>query len=91
MVLLLSGNTFAAKRAATSSLPRAHADCGAHRGCGDSFFIDEVFVKIQGKQQYIWRSVDCDGEVVDVFLQARRDGKAASASSSAIRMSRGRS
>ena len=49
----------------------------AHRGYGDTFFIDEVFVKIQGKQQYLWRAVDQDGEVVDVFLQARRDGKAA--------------
>ena len=50
----------------------------AHRGYGDTFFIDEVFVKIQGAQQYLWRAVDQDGEVVDVFLQARRDGKAAS-------------
>jgi putative transposase len=49
----------------------------AHRGYGDTFFIDEVFVKIQGKQQYLWRAVDQDGEVVDVFLQTRRDGKAA--------------
>jgi len=36
-----------------------------------------VFVKIQGKQQYFWRAVDQDGEVVDVFFQNRRDGKAA--------------
>lgn len=48
-----------------------------HQGYGDTFFIDEVFVRIQGKQQYLWRAVDQDGEVVDVFLQSRRDGKAA--------------
>jgi len=48
-----------------------------HQGYGDTFFIDEVFVKIQGKQQYLWRAVDQDGEVVDVFLQKRRNGKAA--------------
>ena len=48
-----------------------------HHGYGDTFFIDEVFVKIQGKQHYLWRAVDQDGEAVDVFLQARRDGKAA--------------
>ncbi len=48
-----------------------------HQGYGDTFFIDEVFVKIQGKQHYLWRAVDQDGEVIDVFLQARRDGKAA--------------
>jgi putative transposase len=48
-----------------------------HQGYGDTFFIDEVFVKINGKQYYLWRAVDQDGEVVDVFLQARRDGAAA--------------
>jgi putative transposase len=48
-----------------------------HRGYGDAFYIDEVFVKINGKQHYLWRAVDQDGEVVDVFLQARRDGAAA--------------
>lgn len=48
-----------------------------HQGYGDTFFIDEVFVKIQGEQHYLWRAVDQDGEVVDVFLQKRRDGKAA--------------
>ncbi len=48
-----------------------------HQGYGDTFFIDEVFVKIDGKQQYLWRAIDQDGEVVDVFLQRRRDGQAA--------------
>ncbi len=48
-----------------------------HRGFGDTFFIDEVFVKIDGKQHYLWRAVDQDGEVIDVFLQSRRDGAAA--------------
>jgi putative transposase len=48
-----------------------------HGGYGDTFYIDEVFVKINGKQHYLWRAVDQDGEVVDVYLQARRDGAAA--------------
>jgi len=48
-----------------------------HQGFGDTFFIDEVFVKINGIQHYLWRAVDQDGEIVDVFLQRRRDGKAA--------------
>ena len=34
-------------------------------------------MKINGKQHYLWRAVDQDGEVVDVYLQARRDGAAA--------------
>ena len=48
-----------------------------HRGFGDTFYIDEVFVKINGKQHYLWRAVDQDGEVVDVYLRAKRDGAAA--------------
>ena len=48
-----------------------------HRGYGDTFYIDEVFVKINGKQHYLWRAGDQDGEVVDVYLQAKRDGVAA--------------
>jgi putative transposase len=37
----------------------------------------KFFVRIDGKQHYLWRAVDQDGEVVDVFLQKRRDGAAA--------------
>jgi putative transposase len=48
-----------------------------HRGYGDTFYIDEVFVKINGKQHYLWRAVDQDGEVIDVYLHAKRDGVAA--------------
>jgi putative transposase len=48
-----------------------------HQGYGDTFYIDEVFVKINGKQLYLWRAVDQDGEVVDVYLQANRNGAAA--------------
>ena len=48
-----------------------------HSGYGDTFYIDEVFVKINGKKHYLWRAVDQDGEIVDVYLQAKRDGAAA--------------
>ncbi len=47
-----------------------------HQGFGDTFYIYEVFVNIRGKQHYLWRAVDQDGEVVDVFLQKRRNGAA---------------
>jgi putative transposase len=53
-----------------------------HRGYGDTPYIDEVFVKINGKQQYLWCAVDLDGEVVDVYLQARRDGATGAATRS---------
>jgi len=48
-----------------------------HQGYGGTCFIDEVFVKIQGKQHYLWRATDQDGEMVNVFMQKRGDGKAA--------------
>jgi putative transposase len=48
-----------------------------HQGFGDTLYIDEALVIIGGKQQYLWRAVDQDGELVDVFLQARLDGAAA--------------
>ena len=43
-----------------------------HRGDGDTLFIDEVLVKIGSKQHYLWRAVDQDGEVVDVYLQTNQ-------------------
>ena len=47
-------------------------------GClGDFWYLDEVFVKIQGQQQYLWRAVDQDGDVIDILIQSRRDGRAA--------------
>ena len=48
-----------------------------HQGYGDTFFIDEVFVRINGTQHYLWRAVDQDGEVVDIYLQSKRDGASA--------------
>ena len=44
---------------------------------GDQWFLDEVLVKILGKQQYLWRAVDQDGEVLDILVQSRRNKKAA--------------
>jgi putative transposase len=48
-----------------------------HRGYGDTFYIDEVFVKLNGQQHYLCRAVDLDGEVVGVYLQVKRDAAAA--------------
>ncbi len=48
-----------------------------HQGYGDTLYLDEVFVRMRGQQHYLWRAVDQDGEVVDVFLQLRRDASAA--------------
>ena len=39
--------------------------------------LDEVFVKISGETHYLWRAVDHEGEVLEVFASKRRDRKAA--------------
>ena len=44
---------------------------------GDTWHLDEVFIKIQGERQYLWRAVDQDGDVIDILVQPRRDQKAA--------------
>lgn len=36
-----------------------------------------MFVKIQGRQQYLWRAVDQDGDVIGILIQSRRDRRAA--------------
>ncbi|MFE7214002.1 IS6 family transposase [Streptomyces sp. NPDC057611] len=43
----------------------------------DKWHLDEVFVKINGEQKYLWRAVDADGNVLDILLQSRRDKAAA--------------
>jgi putative transposase len=39
--------------------------------------LDEVFVRINGETHYLWRAVDHEGEVIEVFATKRRDRKAA--------------
>jgi putative transposase len=36
-----------------------------------------VFVRINGKQYYLWRAVDQDGDVLDILVQPQRNAKAA--------------
>jgi putative transposase len=44
---------------------------------GDKWHLDEVFIKINGVQKYLWRAVDQDGMVLDILVQSRRDKAAA--------------
>src|SRR6266481_5961935 len=39
--------------------------------------LDEMVVRIAGKQMYLWRAVDHEGEVLDMLVQRRRDTRAA--------------
>ena len=44
---------------------------------GDVWHLDEVFIRINGQQQYLWRAVDQDGDVIDILVQPHRDQRAA--------------
>ncbi len=44
---------------------------------GDTWFLDEVFVTINGERRYLWRAVDQDGDVLDILVQKRCDKRAA--------------
>ena len=39
--------------------------------------LDEVFVKINGVQHYLWRAVDHEGEVLEAYVTKTRDKAAA--------------
>ena len=39
--------------------------------------LDEIFVKINGEQHYLWRAVDHEGEVLESFVSRTRDRRAA--------------
>ncbi|GHO87025.1 IS6 family transposase [Dictyobacter formicarum] len=45
--------------------------------CGDTWHLDEVYLKINGKTHYLWRAVDQDGNVLDILVQSRRNKQAA--------------
>jgi putative transposase len=44
---------------------------------GDKWYMDEVFIRIRGKQHLLWRAVDQDGNVLDILVQSRRSARAA--------------
>lgn len=48
------------------------------RACSNwQWYLDEVFVKINGLTHYLWRAVDHEGEVLESCVTKRRDRKAA--------------
>ena len=53
--------------------------CRIHHGSYSNWrwHLDEVFVRVNGETHYLWRAVDHEGEVLEVFATKRRDRKAA--------------
>jgi putative transposase len=44
---------------------------------GDHSHLDEVFIRINGRQHYLWRALDQDRDVINILVQLRPDQRAA--------------
>jgi transposase-like protein len=44
---------------------------------GNRWQVDETYVKVAGRWRYVFRAIDQLGQVIDVFVSAQRDGRAA--------------
>lgn len=44
---------------------------------GSRWFVDETYVKVSGVWRYVYRALDEDGQVIDVYVSKRRDVGAA--------------
>jgi putative transposase len=66
-------NRFGPKFAAEIRKRRVHQQCYSQW----RWHVDEAFVRINGKMFYLWRAVDHEGKVLEVFATKRRDRHAA--------------
>ena len=44
---------------------------------GDTWYLDEVFIKIRGELHYLWRAIDQEGDTIDILVQKRSNKAAA--------------
>jgi transposase, IS6 family len=55
------------------------------RGCGRTvpahgrrrWYVDETYVKVAGRWRFVYRAIDQHGQIIDVYVSARRDTRAA--------------
>src|SRR3712207_1401795 len=64
---------------AQATTPSRCTSMPAQRGCrpGDTWHLDEVYLRINGVLRYLWRAVDRHGVVLDILVQSRRNAAAA--------------
>ena len=61
----------------SSARPTPTHYAGAVLARGDTWHLDEVYIKIVGKTHSLWRAVDQHGNVLDIPVTSRRDTRAA--------------
>ena len=49
---------------------------GTGRLSGESWYVDETYLKVQGSWCYLYRAIDRDGHLIDTMLGATRDMRA---------------
>src|SRR3989337_1522805 len=47
------------------------------KGVGDSWRMDETYIKVKGEWMYLYRAVDKEGNTIDFMLSKNRDREAA--------------
>jgi putative transposase len=50
---------------------------GTGRSSGQSWYVDETYLKVQGRWCYLYRAIDRDGNLIDTMLSPARNMKAA--------------
>ena len=48
-----------------------------NRTAGDSWRMDETYIKVKGKWHYLYRAIDSSGLTLDIWLRKKRDSQAA--------------
>ena len=55
-------------------IPRLAGAAGPCRHpVGDRWYVDETYVKVAGRWRYVYRAIDQDGQIIDVYVSATRD------------------
>src|ERR1043165_4189745 len=58
--------------------PELNKRCRPHlKTTNKSYRVDETYVKVKGKERYLYRAVDSTGQTIDFLLTAKRDTEAA--------------